>query len=141
MPWLEQLQSHITLEQMYLALSLLVAVVIWLEGQALKATQGKLPDSAWFHWGSLIDTLWFFVSLAVLYFLNLPSIAIAVPVAYGIYTLFGWVYGTRLIHKDGIPDSPEDLVIPMPYVSYSQAFAVTVRTLCAFVLAYTLLNI
>lgn len=127
--------SWLDAQTIYVMLSAVIAILIWIEGQMLKQTDGKLPKSKIFHVSSLLDTAWFFVSLAVIYVLELESIAVAVPVAYGIYTLFGWVYGSRLMKKNGMPDSPEDLIIPRPYIAYSQSFALIFFALCLLVLA------
>ncbi|MBS9780179.1 MAG: hypothetical protein KGV51_06095 [Moraxellaceae bacterium] len=128
-------------EIIYIALSAIVAIIIWLEGQTLKATKGKMPESTLFHLGSLIDTMWFFVSLACLYYLSFQSIAICVPIAYVIYSFFGWIYGTSLISKEGIPDKPEDLVIPLPFVAYNQSFALIYFILCVGVLKFPTSNL
>lgn len=127
--------SWLTPELGYVILSAVVAVLIWIEGQMLKKTAGKLPESIFFHISSLIDSAWFFVSLAVLYLVNLSPLALAVPAAYGLYTIFGWVYGTRLLKRGGLPDSPKELVIPSKYVAYSQSFALIFFGLCVLVLA------
>lgn len=126
--------SLLTKEMIYVAMSVAVAVILWFEGLMLRNTGGKLPTSLWFNLGSIFDTLWFFVSLAVLYFLDFPNYALAVPVAYCVYTLFGWVYGTRLLRKKGIPDNVDELVIPAKYTSYSQSFAIVFFVLCVMVL-------
>ena len=120
----------------YIALSALVALLIWTEGEMLKQTAGKLPKSKFFHLSSIIDTLWLFVSIGVVYWLDFKSIEMAVPVAYWIYTLAGWVYGSRLMKRRGMPKTPEDLVIPKPYIAFSQSFATTFFTLCIFVLVF-----
>lgn len=127
--------THVPPETIYIILSAMIAIIIWFEGQALKTTDGKLPNSSWFHIGSLIDTLWFFVSVAVLYFFEFESTAMSVPVAYGLYSLFGWVYGTKLMSQDGLPDSPESLVVPKSYIAYSQSFSLIFFMLCMLVLA------
>ncbi|GAA0318577.1 hypothetical protein [Psychrobacter aestuarii] len=114
----------------YVMLSALVAVLIGIEGRMLKKNDGALPRNTLFHVFSLIDTLWFFVSLTVLYAVDGISIMTSVPVAYAIYTIFGWIYGTRLLRRRGIPDSPEDLVIPPKYIAYSQSFALIFFVLC-----------
>ena len=119
----------------YIALSAVVAVLIWIEGEMLKRNDGKLPKSALFKFSSLLDTAWFFVSTLALYLIDLAPLAIAVPAAYSIYTVFGWIYGTRLIKKRGIPDSPADLIVPPKYISYSQSFALIFFALCLLVLA------
>lgn len=100
----------------------------------LKKTDGKLPKSKLFKVSSLLDTAWFFVSVVMLYLVDLTPLAIAVPAAYGVYTTFGWVYGTRLLKRKGIPDSPKDLVIPTKYIAYSQSFALVFFALCLLVL-------
>lgn len=71
----------------------------------------------------------------MLYVIDLTPLAVAVPAAYGIYTVFGWVYGTRLLRRKGIPDSPADLVIPSKYIAYSQSFSLIFFALCLLVLA------
>lgn len=121
----------------YIALSALVALLIWNEGQMLKHTAGKLPKSKFFHLSSIIDTLWLFVSIGVVYWLDFQSIEMAVPVAYWIYTLAGWIYGSRLMKRRGMPKTPEDLVIPKPYIAFSQSFAAAFFALCVFVLLKT----
>lgn len=100
----------------------------------LKSTDGKLPKSKFFQISSLLDTSWFFISVVMLYTIELTPLAIAVPAAYGIYTVFGWVYGTRLLKRKGIPDSPKDLVIPVKYIAYSQSFSLIFFALCLLVL-------
>lgn len=125
----------LTPQFVYIVFSAIVAVLIWMEGEMLKRTDGKLPKSKLFQISSLIDTAWFFVSLIMLYAIDLTPLAITVPAAYGIYTIFGWVYGTRLLKLKGIPDSPEDLVVPSKYIAYSQSFSLIFFALCLLVLA------
>lgn len=132
MQWLQQ---HLTIQTVYIAFSAFLAVVIWLEGQKLKATKGKMPASSWFHLGSIMETIWFFVSGSVWYFFEFAPLAKVVPAVYMLYSIFGWIYGTSLMSKDGIPDSPEDLIIPKPYIAYSQAFALVFLLLCGVLLA------
>lgn len=119
----------------YIVLSAIVAILIWIEGEMLKRTAGKLPKSSFFQFSSLVDTVWFFVSTVMLYVIDFEPLAIAVPAAYGIYTVFGWIYGTRLLKRKGIPDSPADLVVPPKYIAYSQSFALIFFALCLLVLA------
>ena len=119
----------------YIVGSAIVAVLIWIEGQMLKGNKGKLPKSSLFRISSLLDTAWFFISVAMLYVIDLTPLAVAVPAAYGIYTVFGWVYGTRLLKRRGIPDSAEDLVVPDKYIAYSQSFALIFFALCLLVLS------
>ncbi len=118
----------------YLVFSAVVAVLIWTEGEMLKRTDGKLPKSKLFQISSLLDTAWFFVSVVMLYVIEFTPLAVAVPAAYGIYTVFGWIYGTRLLKLRGIPDSPEDLIVPSKYIAYSQSFALIFFALCLLVL-------
>ncbi|MGP9519157.1 hypothetical protein [Psychrobacter sp. AOP7-C1-14] len=125
----------LTPQFVYITLSAVVAVLIWIEGEMLKQTDGKLPQSKFFKVSSLLDTLWFFISVVALYVIDLTPLAIAVPAAYGIYTTFGWIYGTKLLKRKGIPDSPKDLVIPPKYIAYSQSFSLVFFALCLLVLS------
>lgn len=125
----------LTPQTAYIVLSAVVAVLIWIEGEMLKRNAGKLPKSSFFQFSSLIDTAWFFVSTVMLYMLDFTPLAITVPAAYGIYTVFGWIYGIRLLKRRGIPDSAEDLVVPTKYIAYSQSFALIFFGLCLLVLA------
>ena len=129
--------AHIDPPSIYIALSAVVALLIWTEGQMLKKTEGKLPKSKFFHISSIIDTSWLFVSIAVFYIMDFKSIEMAVPVAYWIYTIAGWVYGSRLLKRTGLPNSPEELVIPKPYIAFSQSFATAYFALCVFVLLFS----
>ncbi len=119
----------------YLLFSAVVAVLIWTEGEMLKRSDGKLPKSKLFQVSSLLDTAWFFVSVAMLYIIDFTPLAVAVPAAYGIYTVFGWIYGTRLLKLRGIPDSPEDLIVPSKYIAYSQSFSLIFFAFCLLVMA------
>lgn len=126
--------NWLTPQFIYITLSSVVAVLIWIEGEMLKRNQGKLPQSKFFRISSLLDTAWFFVSTLALYVIDLAPLAIAVPVAYSIYTIYGWIYGTRLLKRKGIPDSPKDLVVPAKYIAYSQSFSLIFFALCLLVL-------
>ena len=125
----------LTPQFVYITLSAVVAVLIWIEGEKKKKTDGKLPQSKFFQISSLLDTLWFFISVAMLYVIDLTPLAITVPAAYGIYTTFGWIYGTRLLKSKGIPNSTKDLVIPAKYIAYSQSFSLIFFALCLLVLS------
>lgn len=123
--------QNLPYELIYVGLSAVVAIIILVEGNILRKTQGKMPTSTLFHFGSLIDTLWLPISMACWYYLELQSIAIVVPIAYTIYKIFGLFYGTSLMSAQGIPDSAEDLVVPMKLVDYTQSFALIFLALCA----------
>ncbi len=126
--------NGLTPQLFYVIFSGVVAIFIWIEAFMLKKNSGKLPKSTLFQLSSLLDTAWFFVSVAVLYLVDLTPIALVIPAAYGVYTLVGWVYGSRLLRKKGIPDSPKDLIVPNKYIAYSQSFAQVFFLLCVFVL-------
>ena len=127
--------NWLTPQFVYVSLSAVVAILIWIEGEMLKRNGGKLPNSPLFKISSLLDTVWFFVSTLALYLIDLTPLAIAVPAAYSIYTVFGWIYGTRLLKRKGIPDSPKDLIVPPKYIAYSQSFSLIFFALCLLVLA------
>lgn len=128
--------ANINLPSIYIALSAGGGTVN-LDRGALKKTEGKLPKSKFFQVSSVVDTLWLFVSIAVVYLLDFKSIEMTVPVAYWIYALSGWVYGSRLLKRSGLPASPEELIIPKPYIAFSQSFSTTFFALCVFVLLFS----
>lgn len=128
--------ANIDPPSIYIALSAVVALLIWNEGQMLKKTEGKLPTSKFFRISSIIDTAWLLISVAAVYLLDFKSIEMAVPAAYWIYAFSGWIYGSRLLKRSGLPKSPEQLVIPKPYIAFSQSFATTFFALCLFVLLF-----
>ena len=125
----------------YVVCSAVVAVLIWIEGDMLKRSAGKLPKSLLFQISSLLDTAWFFISVMMIYIIDLTPLAVTIPAAYGIYTVFGWIYGTRLLKLRGLPDSAEDLVVPSKYIAYSQSFALIFFALCLLVLASPWLSV
>lgn len=125
--------NWLTPQMVYVIGSAVVAVLIWIEAAMLKKNAGKLPKSALFQLSSVLDTAWFFVSIAALYLIDFMPIALSIPAAYGVYTMFGWIYGSRLLRKKGIPDSPKDLIVPSKYIDYSQSFAVVFFLLCVFI--------
>jgi hypothetical protein len=129
------LPDWLTPQFAYIVLSAVVAILIWLEGELLKRSDGKLPESSLFKFCSVMDTVWFFISVVMLYIIDLSPLAVAIPAAYGLYTVFGWIYGTRLLKRKGIPDSPKDLIVPAKYIAYSQSFALIFFGLCLLVLA------
>lgn len=130
--------NWLTPQLLYVISSGVVAILIWIETMMLKKNGGKLPKSAFFQLSSLIDTVWFFVSVAVLYLVDFAPIAVTVPAAYGLYTVFGWIYGSKLLRKKGLPDSPKDLIVPNKYIAYSQSFAQVFFVLCIIVVTVVL---
>ncbi len=118
----------------YVSLSALVAVLIWVEGQMLKKNKGKLPKVGAFYLISWIEAGWFLVSIAALTILDLQGLVLAVPAAYSLYTLSSWLYGIYLLRQTGLPKTPDRLIIPLPYIAFSQSFATTFFALCLFVL-------
>ncbi|MDO5651724.1 MAG: hypothetical protein Q4G13_06285 [Moraxella sp.] len=124
----------LTLEMVYVALSAVVAILVWVEAMLLRKNAGKLPDSMVFYAVSMTSSVWVVISAIALYFLDFVGVAISVPVAYGLYTLLGWVYSARLLGKDGLPDSPDDIVMPDKYLAFSQSFALVFFGLCTMVL-------
>ncbi|PIE47505.1 MAG: hypothetical protein CSA42_02765 [Gammaproteobacteria bacterium] len=130
MSQLQFLNFTFSFTSIYIVISIFVAIVIWMGGNKLISTKGKMPNSTWFYLGSTLETLWFFVSGTILYFVEMSPIYKVVPVVYMIYSLYGWIYVTRLISTNEIPNSAEDIIIPKPYIEYSQAFAMVFLLLC-----------
>lgn len=117
-------------QTLYIAISAIIAVGIWVQITLLRRNQGKMPQSSLFHLLSLADTIWVLVSAAALYFLDFNKLAIAVPAVYGIYTFLGFFYAARTITNDNIPDNPEDIVFDNRYLNFCQSFALVFFGLC-----------
>ena len=77
--------------------------------------------------GSLLEGVWLLVSGLVLYYANFLPMINAIPAAYILYSVFGWLYGFYLL-KDQVNTSHdvEDITLPPAYLSYSLAFAFTI---------------
>ncbi|OOR88270.1 hypothetical protein B0181_08495 [Moraxella caviae] len=119
----------------FVAASLVIALLIWVESGLLERNDGKLPETGIFGIASLLTSVWVLVSAAALYFLELDRFAISVPVVYGIYSVAGWFYGAKLIAKTDVPDDPMDIIVPAKYLAFSKSFALVYGLLCVFVLA------
>ena len=128
------LRSLTELPVLYVACSLVIAVLIWIESAMLEGNGGKFPEHSTFGVISLLTSVWLVISGLALYFLELGRFAVSVPIVYAIYSVAGWVYGARLMKDVAIPDDPRDMVVPLSYLSYSRGFAVAFAVLCVFVL-------
>lgn len=126
--------DELSFERIYILASAMIAVLIWIEASWMLKNAGKLPQSALFAWTSLMTTAWLVVSGLALFFLDFNGLSMSVPVAYGIYSLMGWIYGARLISTKDI-DDPKDIVLPAKYLNFCRSFALVFALLCGFVLA------
>lgn len=126
--------DELSFERIYILASAMIAVLIWIEASWMLKNAGKLPQSALFAWISLMTTAWLVVSGLALFFLDFNGLSMSVPVAYGIYSLMGWIYGARLISTKDI-DDPKDIVLPAKYLNFCRSFALVFALLCGFVLA------
>ena len=102
----------------------------WFIGQNalfIKRHDGKAPDTLMLGIGSLLEGVWLLVSGLVLYYANFLPMINAIPAAYILYSVFGWLYGFYLL-KDQVNTSHdvEDITLPPAYLSYSLAFAFTI---------------
>lgn len=126
--------DELSFERIYILASAMIAVLIWIEASWMLKNAGKLPQSALFAWISLMTTAWLVVSGLALFFLDFNGLSMSVPVAYGIYSLMGWIYGARLISTKDIED-PKDIILPANYLNFCRSFALVFALLCGFVLA------
>lgn len=126
--------DELSFERIYILASAMIAVLIWIEASWMLKNAGKLPQSALFAWISLMTTAWLVVSGLALFFLDFNGLSMSVPVAYGIYSLMGWIYGARLISTKDI-DDPKDIILPVNYLNFCRSFALVFALLCGFVLA------
>lgn len=122
-------------ESLYIALSAIIAFVIWIQISLLRRNGGRMPRATIFHILSLSDSLWVPISVAAWFFLDFDELAITVPVSYMVYTVLGWVYAAKTIKAgDTLPERPEDIVFDKGYLSFCQSFALVFFGLCLMVL-------
>ncbi|PNK60145.1 hypothetical protein [Psychrobacter sp. FDAARGOS_221] len=133
--WFAQIDSQL----IFIMLSALVAVLIWIEGQMLKKTNGKIPKTAFFKFCAVVDFLWVPISIGAMYLFDMDGIYLTVPIAYQIYAVAGWVYSNRLFKRKGTPDI-EKFEISESYISFCQSFALVFFVLCVAVTTYALIT-
>lgn len=122
-------------ESVYVMLSVVIALGIWMQISLLRRNGGKMPKATSFHVLSLSDSLWAPISVAAWFFLDFNDIAITVPISYMVYTVLGWVYAAKTIKAgDTLPERPEDIVFDKGYLSFCQSFALVFFGLCLTVL-------
>ncbi|MFW2177081.1 MULTISPECIES: hypothetical protein [unclassified Moraxella] len=114
-------------QALYVAGTVIVGLFISYESLLLKRYQGKMPDSSLFHFSSMLETVWSIVSIAVLYFADFSPLFKVVPVAYILYSLFGWLYGFYLLKDTDIDiDDIENIQMPSKYMDYSLSFSMVI---------------
>lgn len=124
------------LSMLYVALSAMIAMGIFVQIVLLRQNNGRLPPSPLFHVLSFFDTVWVLTSAAALYFLDFDKLAIAVPVVYGLYTFVGFFYAARTITgtKSDMPANPDDIVFDVRYLNFCQSFAMVFFGFCLMVI-------
>ena len=126
--------ADFNVEKLYIALSAIVAILIWLEAAMLRANQGKIPSSTLFYAIGAINSVWVLVTGAAWYFLEFDSLFMSVPAVYLLYVVAGWVYGARLVRDADEITDPADLVFSGQYLAFFQSFALVFFGLCLGVL-------
>lgn len=122
-------------EEIYIVLSAVVALGIWVEMVLIRRNDGKMPNSSVFHMLSLLDSLWVTVSVGVLYFLEFDALAITVPVGYIVNAVLSWIYAARIMgSKETLPSSPDEIVFDGRYLSFCQSFALVCFLMCSLIL-------
>lgn len=114
-------------QAVYLLGTLIVAMLIAYESIVLKKNFGKLPQSTLFSISSILETVWLLVSVAAVYYGHFSPIAKVVPIAYLIYSVFGWIYGFYLL-KDQATDikDVDEMSMPVKYMDYSLSFSLVI---------------
>ncbi len=121
---------------LYVLFSLIVAIFTWIRADLIMKKQGKSLNGGFFQFMSVVCSLWIFISMAALYFLDFSRYAISIPVVYIIYRVGGLIYSSQLLKEEDLPTNIDDFVIPNKYLIYSKSFALTFTLLCVCVMAY-----
>lgn len=123
-------------QAVYLVGTLIIALLIAYESIVLKRNFGKLPQSTLFSISSILETVWLLVSVAAVYYGKFSPIAKVVPIAYILYSIFGWLYGFYLL-KDQAADikDVDEMSMPIKYMDYSLSFSlvITLTSLAIFI--------
>lgn len=122
--------ANVSWQAMYLIGTTIVGILILYEAIILKRYQGKLPNKFLFNVSSILETAWFFVSITALYYAKFATLVKVVPVAYTIYSVFGWFYTFYLL-KDQFADAQstddiDEVIVPPAYVNYSLSFSLVI---------------
>ena len=114
-------------QAMYLGGTLIVGALIAYESIVLKKNAGKLPESTLFSISSILETAWLLVSTAAIYYGHFIGLSKVVPMAYIIYSIFGWLYGFYLLRGQAQTiEEVEDKTMPTKYMDYSLSFSLVI---------------
>lgn len=123
-------------QAVFLVGTLIVALLIAYESIVLKKNLGRLPQSTLFSISSILETVWLLVSVAAVYYGHFSPIVKVVPIAYIIYSIFGWIYGFYLL-KDQATEikDVDNMSMPIKYMDYSLSFSlvITLTSLAIFI--------
>lgn len=120
----------------YVALSAVVAMGIFVQGVVLRRNEGRMPNAPFVHMLSFVDMIWVPVSGLALYFLDFDAIAMSVPVVFMIYMLIGFFYAANTITGTNgeMPTGVEDIVFDVRYMNFCQSFGLVFFVFCVGVL-------
>lgn len=129
-------------ETIYLAISVLVALMMLVESRILAKTEGRFFGHPVLSALSLLEFVWLVLAGFALFHLNFLAWTIVVPVIYVFYNVFAWIYGMHLFRKEGLLDKvaedgeAADLAIPKQYRDFSLSFAMVFLVLSIAALVY-----
>ncbi len=128
--------EQIDWQSVYLIGTFCMALLISCEAISLKKHQGQIPNTLIFQIISFLEIAWLVASGVVLYYGDFNQLVKVVPVAYILYSMFGWFYGSYLL-KDQVFDakSIEDIKMPVRYADYSMSFSVVMILTCLGIFA------
>ena len=75
---------------------------------------------------SLIELLWFLVTLVFFLAFKYKGLSVVLPSAYAVYYLFGWFYGSYLLSQEA------ELVLPLWYMVFAGLFGIFYMCMALF---------
>lgn len=119
-----------SLEVVFIALSLMIAIFVMIESTLLERNGGKLLlKNSTFMFISLSTSAWMVAACLAWYFLDLVGLGLVVAMVYPLYGLLGLAYSAMLMRGIEI-DDPDEVALPKKYLSFCKSFGLVYSILC-----------
>lgn len=119
-----------SIEVVFVALSLIIAIFVMIESTLLERNGGKLLlNNGAFMLISLSTSAWMVAAFLAWYFLDLRGLSLVVAMVYPLYGLLGLVYSAMLMRGIEV-DDPAEVALPKKYLSFCKSFGLVYSVLC-----------
>jgi len=110
------------MNQVYFSISVLVGIVLIIDGVLLRKASGKYGGSTLLSITTTIEFLWVTVSAIALANLDFYGWVILIPVAYIAHNVLGWLYGVLSLSKQNSSIETSNIYVPIWYVNFGLTF-------------------